>query len=323
MDLGFEKAGHDIVWANDCDKNAIETYKQNLKKKKTKLVLANIEDISSSTIPNSDLILGGFPCQGFSIANPYRNEEDKRNKLYLELLRVIRDKKPKFFLAENVMGITNLGGYETPEDKKNKTGRVFKMILNDFDMAGYKINWKIINAVDYGVPQVRKRVIIIGIRKDINFVYKFPQIIYKKTEYKTIKDAIFDLPRDYCDKIPNHQGSKHKVKINNYLGNRKLDWNKPSPTIVGRGGGTGGAVIHPHPDLHRRLTVRECARIQTFDDNFIFYGSNGSGYIQIGNAVPPTLAYYLALPFLEYFDNKENILKQSKQVLNPNILTSH
>lgn len=297
LDLGFERTGHEIIWANDIDKNAIETYKNNFNIEKTRLVLDAIENIPSNNIPECDIVIGGFPCQGFSVANPYRKEEDQRNQLYLELLRIIKDKKPKYFLAENVTGITNLGGYETKEDNKNKTGKIFKMILNDFNIAGYNVVWKIVNSADFGVPQLRKRVIIIGIRKDINFIYKFPQPLYKKDEYKTIKDAIFNLPRDYCAKIPNHQGSQHKVKINSYLGNRKLDWDKPSPTILGRGGGTGGAVIHPHPDLHRRLTVRECARIQSFEDDFIFYGSNGSAYIQIGNAVPPKLAYYLAINF--------------------------
>ncbi len=297
LDLGFERAGHDIIWANDCDKNAIETYKNNFDISNTTLVLDVIENIESNQIPECDIVIGGFPCQGFSVANPYRKEEDERNVLYIELLRVIKDKQPKFFLAENVTGITNLGGYERKEDKKNKTGRVFKMILNDLNLAGYKVSWKIVNSADYGVPQLRKRVIIIGVRKDLNFNYEFPQPIYQKNNYKTIRDAIFNLPRNYCDKINNHQGSQHKVKINKYLGNRKLDWDKPSPTILGRGGGTGGAVIHPHPDLHRRLTVRECARIQTFDDDFVFYGSNSSAYIQIGNAVPPKLAYHLAKNF--------------------------
>jgi len=308
LDLGFERAGHHIIWANDIDENAIETYRNNFDLTKTKVILGAIENIASDEIPNCDIVIGGFPCQGFSVANPYRKEEDQRNQLYLELLRVINDKQPMFFLAENVTGITNLGGYESQEDKKNKIGKVFKMILKDFDNIGYNINWKIVNSADYGVPQLRKRVIIVGVRKDINFQYKFPQPIYKKDKYITIKDAIFDLPREYCNeenKIYNHQGSRHKVKINQYLGNRKLDWNKPSPTILGRGGGTGGAVIHPHPDLHRRLTVRECARIQTFDDDFIFYGSNSAAYIQIGNAVPPKLAYYLAKNFLVNLPTKE------------------
>lgn len=297
LDLGFKRAKHEIIWANDIDKNAIETYKNNFDINNTTLVLDALENIDSNQIPECDIVIGGFPCQGFSVANPYRKEEDERNVLYIELLRVIKNKQPKFFLAENVTGITNLGGYETKEDKKNKTGRVFKMILNDLNLAGYKVSWKIVNSADYGVPQLRKRVIIIGVRKDVNFTYQFPQPICQKNNYKTIRDAIFNLPRNYCDKINNHQGSQHKVKINQYLGNRKLDWDKPSPTILGRGGGTGGAVIHPHPDLHRRLTVRECARIQTFDDDFVFYGSNSSAYIQIGNAVPPKLAYHLAINF--------------------------
>jgi DNA (cytosine-5)-methyltransferase 1 len=296
LDLGFEQAGHKIIWANDFDKYAVETYKRNLGKD-TEVILSPIENIPSSEIPEADIVLGGFPCQGFSMANPYRSPEDKRNELYLELLRVIQDKKPKFFLAENVVGLTNLGGYDSPEDKKKKTGRVFKMVLADFRDAGYKVNWKILNSADFGVPQVRKRVIIIGVRNDIDFTYKFPEPILDKDNYKTLQDAISDLPKDFSDEVANHSGSQHKVKINNYLGNRKLHWSKPSPTIVGRGGGTGGAVIHPHPNGERRLSVRECARIQSFPDDFIFQGSNGACYRQIGNAVPPKMAYYLGRGF--------------------------
>ena len=299
LDLGFERAGHHIIWANDFDKFAIETYKKNFNIEHTEIILASIQDIKSDDIPNSDIVIGGFPCQGFSMANPYRSVDDKRNELYLELLRVIQDKKPKFFLAENVVGLTNLGGYDSPEDKKNKTGRIFKTVLSDFRKSGYKVIWKIVNSAEYGVPQVRKRVIIIGVRKDINFEYSFPKPIFDKENYKTLKDAISDLPKDFDENVANHTGTQHKVKINNYLGNRQLYWTKPSPTIVGRGGGTGGAVIHPHPDGNRRLSVRECARIQTFPDNFIFQGSNGACYRQIGNAVPPEMAYFLGLGFLD------------------------
>jgi DNA (cytosine-5)-methyltransferase 1 len=294
LDLGFHRAGHKIIWANDFDKYAIDTYKRNFDTTNTEIVLSPIENISSKEIPEADVVLGGFPCQGFSVANPYRSPEDKRNELYLELLRVIKDKQPKFFIAENVVGLTNLGGYDSPEDKKQKTGRVFKMVLEDFREAGYRVKWKILNSADFGVPQVRKRVIIVGTRKDIEFEYKFPEAIFRQDSYRTLKDAIFDLPKEFSISVPNHSGSQHKVKINNYLGNRKLDWKKPSPTIVGRGGGTGGAVIHPHPDGERRLSVRECARIQSFPDEFIFEGSNGACYRQIGNAVPPDMAYHIA-----------------------------
>jgi len=309
LDMGLKMAGHKIIWANDFDKDSIETYKRNLLEKGEKVVCESILDVPSKEIPDCDLVIGGFPCQGFSVANPYRNEKDKRNFLYEELLRVVRDKKPKFFLGENVQGITNLGGYETTDDKKNKLGKVFKMILNDFKKIGYKVEWKILNSADYGVPQLRKRMVMVGIRKDIDLAFEFPRTTHTNKQkeygpkicnngndlkaYKTVKETIGDLPIGYSLDIPNHQGTKHKVKINGFLGNRHTDPNKPSPTIVGRGGGTGGPIILPHPSQKRRMTVREVARIQTFPDDFIFYGSISSQYRQIGNAVPVDLAYTL------------------------------
>ena len=132
LDLGLKKNGHKIIWANDFDEDSIQTYKKNISDKDEIVICKSILDVPSKDIPDCDLVIGGFPCQGFSIANPYRHEKDKRNFLYEELLRVVRDKKPKFFLGENVQGITNLGGYETIDDKKNKLGKIFKMILNDF-----------------------------------------------------------------------------------------------------------------------------------------------------------------------------------------------
>ena len=164
------------------------------------------------------------------------------------------------------------------------------------------------NAADYGVPQLRKRMVMVGARKDINLKFEFPKIThipanntqlnlnFKKCnlkKYKTVDETIGDLPIEYSADIPNHQGTKHKVKINGYIGNRHTDPKKPSPTIVGRGGGTGGPVILPHPSQKRRMTIREVARIQTFPDDFIFYGSNSSQYRQIGNAVPVDLGYVL------------------------------
>ncbi len=143
--------------------------------------------------------------------------------------------------------------------------------------------------------KIEKRVIIFGTRNDIGKEPNFPSKVVE--EKLTLKDAIFDLPREYDLEIPNHTGNKHKVKINSYVGNRQLDWDKPSPTITGRGSRTGGAVIHPHPDRHRRLSVRECARIQSFPDDFVFRGSNGACYAQIGNAVPPIMSFFIANQF--------------------------
>jgi len=279
MDLGFKKAGHEIVWANDNDPDSCASYEKYFNHKP---VCKDIEKIPSSEIPDGDVVIGGFPCQGFSVANPYRHVEDKRNKLYLELLRVIKDKKPKYFVAENVPGLLSIG-----------KGEIIKMIMKDFKEAGYKAQYKVLNAADFGVPQKRMRVIILGTREDVE-----PRIFHPKPthedKWKTVRDAISDLPKNEDPNIPNHHGTKHRVKVNGFIGNRATKWDSPSPTIVGRGGGTGGPVIIPHPNLHRRMTVRETARLQSFPDDFPFLGSISSQYRQIGNAVPWPLAYNVA-----------------------------
>lgn len=152
MDLGFINAGFNIAWANDFEKDAVETYKYNIG---DHIILGDIRNIESNKIPGEDIdvIIGGFPCQGFSIANTGRNMKDERNFLYQELLRVIEDKRPKFFVAENVKGILSM-----------EKGRVIDMIMKDFSRIGYNVSYKILNASDYGVPQNRERVIIIGNR---------------------------------------------------------------------------------------------------------------------------------------------------------------
>lgn len=298
MDLGFIKAGHKIIWANDNDADSCATYEKNFGYKP---ICEDIEEIPSSEIPEGDVVIGGFPCQGFSIANPYRHTEDKRNELYTELKRVIRDKKPKYFIAENVTGLCSLGGYETKEDKKEHKGVILKKILEELEEVGYNVKFKILNSADFGVPQIRRRVIILGTRKDIPTKLKHPNPIHPKEEWKTVGEALKGLPEKSdkredkkSKKFHNHIGTSHKIKINDYMGNRKTNPNKPSPTIVGRGGGTGGPVIIPHPNGKRRMTVRETARLQSFPDDFIFEGSVTSQYRQIGNAVPWLLAFHIA-----------------------------
>lgn len=297
LDLWFHMAWHEIVYANDFDKDAINTYKNNFDISDCIVELESISNVNTSKIPDWDIVIGWFPCQGFSVANNYRTEKDERNTLYLELLRVIKDKNPKFFLAENVTGICSLWWYETAKDKKKKLWKVFKMILEDLSNIWYNVKWEILDSSDFNVPQKRKRVIIVGIRQDLPIEYIFPSPTSK--EKKTVRDAIGDLPLEYSDTIPNHQWSKHKVKINGYLWNRDTDWDKPSPTITGRWWWTWWPVIMPHPLKTRRMTVREYARIQTFPDNFVFEGSISSQYRQIGNAVPPLLGMELWKMFHE------------------------
>jgi DNA (cytosine-5)-methyltransferase 1 len=277
-----------IVYVNDFDKDSCKTYHQNYG------IEPECEDITKiKTIPDCDVLTGGFPCQGFSVANVYRDEADNRNKLYLELVRLLRDKKPSYFIFENVKGILSLGGYETGEDKKNRRGKVFKMIVSDLESCGYQVHTKLFKMKWYNIPQNRERVIFIGIRNDISEKIHFEWPEEKKEITNTLRDAIGDYPIEYDPEIQ-HIGTKHKVKITGYMGNRKLNWDDVSPTITGRGGGTGGPVINVHPSGERRMTVREYAAIQTFPDDFMFCGSISSMYRQIGNAVPPAFSEILA-----------------------------
>ncbi|RAX51918.1 DNA (cytosine-5-)-methyltransferase [Helicobacter sp. 16-1353] len=299
LDLGFLQAGFDVVFANDIDKEACETYTKNIG---NHIVCKDIYTLDSSEVPNADVLIGGFPCLGFTIANgKNRNLDSSYNKLYLEYARILKAKQPKYFLVENVAGIQSGKGFRE---------HFYEKILPSFESCGYRVKHKILNASDYFVPQNRKRVIIIGVRNDIPNDIDFPTPQSKTP--KTLKDAIGNLPLDYDSAIPNHIGSNHKIKINGYIGNRALDWDKPSPTITGRGSRGGGAVIHPHPNLHRRLSVRECARLQSFPDNFIFYGSNGANYAHIGNAVPPLMSFYIAQEFMKAFYNPIESAKSMK-----------
>jgi len=306
LDLGLIRSGHKIVLATDIDKDCKATYDNNFDHQ---LLLKDVKLLKGEELPEYDLLTGGFPCQGFSVANLYRNEKDERNELYLEIVRLLNETKPKYFLAENVPGILSLG-----------KGKVVKQIIKEFSECGdgYKVEKYLLNTADYGVPQVRKRVIFLGVSNKIDKNLSsllFNHLPPKQTHslkggnglkpYASLRDVIGKLPEPYSDegeKINNHYGTKHKVKINGYLGNRALSWDKPSPTIVGRGGGTGGPVIAVHPNLQRRFTVRETARIQTFPDDFVFHGSISSQFRQIGNAVAVNFGYHLGKVLKDFED---------------------
>lgn len=295
LDFGFHlnEKNFKIVYVNDYDKDSCLSYENYYKMKCDCKDIKKIEDMV-----DHDILIGGFPCTGFSCANMYRSEEDSRNKLYLELVRLLKKKRPKYFLFENVKGLMSLGGYENNLDKKNHKGRVFKMIISDLQECGYEIYTKLFRLKYYDIPQNRERLIFIGIRDDIKDDIHFSWPCENDTITKTLKDAIGDLSIQYDESIQ-HIGTKHKVKITGYMGNRKLEWNNVSPTITGRGGATGGPVINVHPSGERRMTVREYARIQTFPDDFKFFGSICSMYRQIGNAVPPSFSKILSNLIIE------------------------
>lgn len=309
LDLGFEKAGFSTVWANEFDKSIWATFETNFPK--TLLDRRSIIEISVDEIPDCDGIIGGPPCQSWSEAGAGRGINDKRGKLFFDYIRILRAKRPKFFLAENVSGILS-----------NKHIAAFNGFLQSFSDAGYNVCWKLVNANDYNVPEDRERVIIVGYRKDLKKIFEFPEAYGKKL---TLRDAIGDLPKAVPalgknKANPNLSTSNHEYMVGNWSPifmsrNRVRSWNEPSFTIQAGG---RQAPIHPdapkmvkvdkdkfifapgHEQKYRRLSVRECARIQTFPDNFKFiYTDVSVGYKMIGNAVPVNLAFAMAAKIRE------------------------
>lgn len=287
LDLGLIKSGHQIVWANDHDPDCVETYRQNIG---GHITLADIQKVKSRDLPDADVVVGGFPCQGFSCANMRRSRKDERNSLYLEFLRIIKQKKPNYFIAENVRGILSLDG-----------GKVMKMILRDFTKAGYDVQYQVINMANYGVPQSRIRVVFFGSRRKASAqMLSFPEASHTRLpngvpRWISIGEALKSIPEPDADNhsLKNHICSRYKVTNRNFTGHRRTNPDKPSPTILARGNGKGGVCAIQHPQNHRRLSVRESAIIQSFPLNFEFSGSLNSMYRQVGNAVPPLFAYKL------------------------------
>ena len=250
LDLGFVMAGHQIIWANDIDKDAVATYRHNLG---DHILQGDITTINLNDIPKEDIVIGGFPCQGFSQANLKRCVDDDRNVLYHYFCQVVALKEPKFFVAENVKGILSLGN-----------GEVIKQIISDFQEIGYSISVTLVNMADYGVPQTRQRVIIIGQNHSgLNGEFQFPKPTHSQSgrnlpKWISIREAVGHFPNpDLPNDVLNHNYSAYKITYRNFTGHRKTDADKPSPTILARGNGKGGVCAIPHYNGLRRLTVRE------------------------------------------------------------------
>ncbi|MEH2351010.1 MAG: DNA (cytosine-5-)-methyltransferase [Nostoc sp.] len=313
IDLGFQRQGLSILWAIDNDLDCVETYKKNIG---NHIINRSICDVHSREIPDADIIVGGFPCQGFSVANKFRSKDDVRNELYHEMLRVIQDKKPKWFMAENVKGILSLDD-----------GLVFQKILEELQEVGYYVTYELVNMADHGVPQIRKRVIILGTRNDLpteaRVKHPLPDYSEKDKNIKkwiTINSALEKLEK--LKPTTNLVGSQYKVSYRNYTGHRQTNGDKPCPTIIARGNGKGGVCAIPHPNGIRRLNVRESAFIQTFPSDFEFTGSITSMYRQIGNAVPVLYSEKIAQEFIEANDRlKTFIEKQDRETKKINIVS--
>ncbi|MCB9266245.1 MAG: DNA cytosine methyltransferase [Lewinellaceae bacterium] len=305
LDLGFSRAGFDVVWANEFDSDVWETYEKN--HPDTILDRRSITDISPDDIPDVDGMIGGPPCQSWSAAGKLRGIDDKRGQLFFDFIRILEAKQPKFFLAENVAGML------LPRNED-----ALKSIKKLFKKAGYKLSFQLLNASDYLVPQDRKRVFFVGYRRDLETKFEFPPPVDMKL---TLRSAIGDLADsaipakkgNYTNgecPVPNHEYFIGDFSSMYMSRNRVRGWDELSYTIQAGG---RHAPLHPQApkmetvdkdrkrfvpgkeDLYRRLSVRECARIQAFPDEFIFYYKNlAAAYKMIGNAVPVRLAQAIA-----------------------------
>ena len=330
LDLGFEKAGFDIVWANEFDKTIWDTFALNFPN--VPLDKRGIVDIPSNEIPDCDGIIGGPPCQSWSEAGACRGINDHRGQLFFEYIRALKDKQPLFFLAENVSGIL---AYIHKE--------AYEKILNEFSLAGYEVSAKLLNAKYYNVPQDRERVIIVGYHKKMGKRFEFLELPNKLL---TLRDAIGDLPKPKAAlKYNKTNGDNLKVANHEYMTgnfstiymsrNRVRSWEEQSFTIQAGG---RHAPIHPKAPkmkfieknkrvfipgkehLYRRLSVRECARVQTFPDNFIFkYENLADGYKMVGNAVPVEFACILARKIVLDLQDYKRRIKNKYCITNKNV----
>ena len=307
FDLGFHKAGFKTIWANEFDPKIWDTFRCNFPI--TFLDTSDIRKVNSDSIPDDiDGIIGGPPCQSFSGAGKGLGDKDDRGKLFFEYIRILTDKMPKFFVAENVAGLLHSKHLATREK-----------IISDFNELGYNVFFHLLNSNDFNVPQDRKRVFFVGYRNDLNAIFKVPN----NCDYKPLlKDAIWNIKDSALSARDKNKtnGSTGNILNHEYMHggfssmymsrNRVRSWNEPSFTIQAGG---RHAPIHPQAakmlkvkkdvmkfvdgkeDLYRRLSVRECARIQTFPDEHEFkYIDLSDGYKMVGNAVPVNLAFSIA-----------------------------
>lgn len=316
---------------------ALKTYEFN--NPKTSTILGDVRDITKEMYDsvlsnqNVDIVAAGVPCQGFSLANLKRNIEDERNFLFLEVIRFINLYNPKVVIIENVSGMRTLGN-----------GEFEKAIVDALSVAGnlgYTVKQELLNAADFGVPQIRKRLIFVAIRNDINNEFIFPTPVFGKhaKPYRTVRDAIGDLPQlgnndvvkyytyppqteyqiemraNSKDLLYNHKSPKHPQETVNRIDNTKpgtsmyenykqrirLSWEIQSPTQLA--GGIRPQFQFGHPEQPRGLSIRERARIQSFPDDYVFIGGVVQGRVQTGNAVPPLLAKHIGNEILKTLRN--------------------
>jgi DNA (cytosine-5)-methyltransferase 1 len=282
----YEANGMEIVYANDIDDNACNIFKENFGITPDN---RDIREVKSEEIPEFDILTGGFPCQSFSIIaqNPKRlGVKDERGKLFFEMCRILRERQPKCFIAENVKGILTA-------NKKS----AFPLIMKEFEESGYDVQYRILNSANYGVPQKRERVIIVGFRKDLNIDFSFPDVEIedennfaplKKVIEKKVDEKYFFSERAVAGMM------KKRESMNK---GRAQDINKPCNTVGAHLAKVSLNSTDPvlmEKNRYRRFTPREVARIQSFPDDFELVGSEAAQYRALGNAIPPVMFWYVA-----------------------------
>ena len=313
LDLGFEKAGFDIPVANEFDKTIWATFKAN--HPNTHLIEGDVRNVSKADIAKYfngevDGIIGGPPCQSWSAAGSLKGIEDARGQLFFDYIRILKEFRPKFFLAENVSGML-----------ANRHNEAVQNILKMFEEAGYDISLTLVNAKDYGVAEERKRVFYIGFRKDLNIRFIFPKGSTTEDSKKiTLRDTIWDLQETAIPAGDKNHHNPNAVNNNEYFTgtyssrfmsrNRVKGWDEQAYTVQASG---RQCQLHPQAPkmekvgtdafkfvagkeyLYRRMTIREIARVQGFPDDFKFiYDKTNDAYKMIGNAVPVNLAFEIA-----------------------------
>ncbi len=276
----------EIVYANDIDDNACKIFEENFGIKPDN---RDIREVASMDLPDFDILTGGFPCQSFSIIaqNPKRlGVKDDRGKLFFEMCRILKDKQPRCFIAENVKGLLTANQRSA-----------FPLILEEFKNSGYNVKYMILNSANYGVPQKRERVIIVGFRKDLNIDFVFPnQVITDEDLFEPLKKVIENTVDEkyYFSEKAVEGMLKKREKMNK---GRAQDIEKPCNTVGAHLAKVSLNSTDPvlfNGSRYRRFTPREVARIQSFPETFELIGTESAQYRALGNAIPPVMIWYVA-----------------------------
>ncbi len=296
-----------VNYAVDSDKYAVQTYNANFSHP---AICADIKDVVLDEIPDFDILVGGFPCQSFSTVNPTKDPNDERANLYKELVKALTLKQPRFFIFENVKGLMTL-----------QKGEILKKVINEFEDVGYHVKYKLLLASDYGIPQKRERVFIVGVRNDINLDYDFPEPTHAENSssdkklWEPLKSVVKSLEIDekkyyFSQKaVEGMKNAKKNMKrglyqdldgqcltITSHLAKSSL--NSRDPVLL----------VDPENEVYRRFTPTEASAIQSFPNDFVFPVSDHQAYRQIGNAIPPVLMWHVAKALMEL--NKNQPLEQ-------------